>query len=172
MKSAPAFLAVIFLNTLLRIVGAAPVSAWAQRQPSATPPTPTTPYPGVTVILNDSPQAQQALVSRKETVIVSASITGFPKPGTPRKDLDGEGQVDLGNFTREILPGRNGVFKTFALNKAGLTRLDQRGPQLLINVYSGRKSSPNNLLDCGIYQGPLQAVENHSIPIACKLIGE
>ncbi len=48
----------------------------------------------------------------------------------------------------------------------------QQGPQLLINVYSGRKSSPNNLLDCGIYEGSFQAIQGQSIPIACKLIGE
>jgi len=47
-----------------------------------------------------------------------------------------------------------------------------QGPQLLINLYSGRKSSPDNLLDCGIYEGPLKAVEGKNIPIACKLIGE
>jgi hypothetical protein len=50
--------------------------------------------------------------------------------------------------------------------------VDSNGPQLLINVYSGRKSSPNNLLDCGIYEGSLQAVQGQSIPIPCKLIGE
>jgi hypothetical protein len=49
---------------------------------------------------------------------------------------------------------------------------DTQGVQLLINVYSGRKSSPNNLLDCGIYEGPMQAVQGKSIPISCKLIGE
>jgi hypothetical protein len=42
----------------------------------------------------------------------------------------------------------------------------------LINVYSGRKSSPDNLLDCGIYEGPLKAVQSQSIPISCKIIGE
>jgi hypothetical protein len=50
--------------------------------------------------------------------------------------------------------------------------VDNQGPQLLINVYSGRKSSPNNLLDCGIYEGALKAVQGQSIPISCKLIGE
>jgi hypothetical protein len=50
--------------------------------------------------------------------------------------------------------------------------VDSNGPQLLINVYSGRKSSPNNLLDCGIYEGPLAAIQGTSVPISCKLIGE
>jgi hypothetical protein len=49
---------------------------------------------------------------------------------------------------------------------------DSQGLQLLINVYSGRKSSPNNLLDCGIYEGALKAIQGQSIPISCKLIGE
>jgi hypothetical protein len=50
--------------------------------------------------------------------------------------------------------------------------VDSSRPQLLINVYSGRKSSPNNLLDCGIYEGSLAAIQGQSIPISCKLIGE
>ncbi|HEX4038658.1 MAG TPA: hypothetical protein VHX37_11420 [Acidobacteriaceae bacterium] len=137
----------------------------------AGPPATTT-FPGLTVTVTLSPRARQTLLARRETVIVSAEITAFPQPGVSRKFLDGEGQLDLGNATTEILPGRSGLFKTFSLSAAPLRRVDKRGPQLLINVYSGRKSSPDNLIDCGIYEGPLSAVENKTIPIACKLIGE
>lgn len=128
--------------------------------------------PGPTVTVTLSPKASQTLLTRKETIIVAAYLWGFPKPGTSRKYIDGMGQVDLGDFTVEILPGREAAFRSFAINRDALTRLDRRGSQLLINVYSGRKSSPNNLIDCGIYEGPLKDVENKSIPISCKMIGE
>ncbi len=64
----------------------------------------------------------------------------------------------LGESKHEISPGADAKFGKIALESAAVTYLDNQGPQLLINVYSGRKSSPDNLLDCGIYQGPLQAV--------------
>jgi hypothetical protein len=50
--------------------------------------------------------------------------------------------------------------------------VNDQGPQLLINAYSGRKSSENNLLDCGIYEGPLRPMLGQNIGISCKLIGE
>jgi hypothetical protein len=78
----------------------------------------------------------------------------------------------MGEVTKEIAPGATAKFDTVKLNQPMLKWLDDRGPQLLINVYSGRKSSPNNLLDCGIYEGSLQAIQGQSIPISCKLIGE
>lgn len=153
---------------LLLLLSSAPCSIGQPRSAHSD----TTTVPGLTVALSLSRRARQTLVSRKETIIVSADVTGFPKPGTPKHLIDGEGQVDLGDFTAEILPGQNGDFKSLSLKSAPLRYTDKRGPQLLVNVYSGRKSSPNNLIDCGIYEGPLSAAQNKSIPIACKLIGE
>lgn len=166
MEDAPVA-AVPVLLALLGLVPLLGISSGAVRLPAAA-----TEVPGLIVAVSLSPPANRALVSRRETLIVAAELTGFPQPGTPKQFIDGEGQLDLGNVTTEILPGQNGVFKSFFLKTAPLRHTDKRGPQLLINVYSGRKSSPNNLIDCGIYEGPLRRVENKTIPIACKLIGE
>ena len=111
------------------------------------------------------------LVASKETVIVAGYLSGFAKTGTPKK-LVAQGQVSLGEVKKEIAPGKTAVFGPIKLDQAMLKWVDPQGPQLLINVYSGRKSSPNNLLDCGIYDGPIQPILGTSIPIACKLIGE
>ena len=78
----------------------------------------------------------------------------------------------MGEVKDEIAPGATPSSTSVKLNQPMMKWLDSQGPQLLINVYSGRKSSPNNLLDCGIYEGSLQAIQGQSIPIACKLIGE
>ena len=112
------------------------------------------------------------LVSGKETVIVAGYLYGFPKQGTPRKYVDEMGQIDVGEVKDEVAPGTTAAFDHIKLEPAMSKWFDSQGPQLLINVYSGRKSSPNNLLDCGIYEGPLAAVQGQSIPISCKLIGE
>ena len=112
------------------------------------------------------------LVAGKETVIVVGYLSGFPIQGTPRKYVDHEGQVDMGEVKDEVAPGAIAKFDKVKLNQPMLKWLDSQGPQLLINVYSGRKSSPNNLLDCGIYEGALTAIQGQNIPISCKLIGE
>ncbi len=112
------------------------------------------------------------LVAGKETVIVVGYLSGSPIPGTPKKYIDHIGEIDMGEVKREVAPGATAKFEQVKLNQPMIKWLNSQGPQLLINVYSGRKSSPNNLLDCGIYEGSLTAIEGQTIPIACKLIGE
>jgi hypothetical protein len=154
------------------LLAAVALSAAFAQQPTAKPAAPAATVPGFTVTITYSQKAMATLVAGKETVIVAGYLSGFPIQGTPKKYVDHEGQVDMGEVTKEIAPGATAKFDTVKLNQPMLKWLDNRGPQLLINVYSGRKSSPNNLLDCGIYEGSLQAIQGQSIPIACKLIGE
>jgi len=137
---------------------------------NATAPSPE--VQGFTVALTYSDKASATLATRHETVIVAGYLTCFPKQGTPKRLVDNEDQVSLGGIHDEIALGQTATFKTIKLDQAALKWADSQGPQLLINVYSGRKSSPDNLLDCGIYQGPLKDVQGKSIPISCKLIGE
>jgi len=127
---------------------------------------------GFAITLTYSKKAMDTLVARKETVIVAAYVTGFPKPGTPKKLVGEDGSLDIGGAKQEVAPGANASFGKIALDPKSLRYADQRGAQLLVNVYSGRKSSPNNLLDCGIYEGPLKDAQGKSLPIACKIIGE
>lgn len=152
------------------LAAAALVPALAQ-QPNAKP-APAATQPGFTVTITYSQKAMATLVARKETVIVAGYLYAFPAKGTPKRDVDEIGQVDLGEVHDEIAPGATATFAQVNLTQAMLKWVDAQGPQLLINVYSGRKSSPDNLLDCGIYEGSLKAVQGQSIPISCKLIGE
>jgi hypothetical protein len=43
-------------------------------------------------------------------------------------------------------------------------------PEVLINVYSARKTHENNLLSCGIYQGPISMAQKKPVDITCDLI--
>ena len=145
--------------------------AFAQQQ-SAKPATPAATVPGFTVTITCSQKAMATLVSGKETVIVVGYLYGFPKQGTPKKYVDHVGQVDMGEVKKEVAPGATATFDRIKLDPAMVKWFDSQGLQVLVNVYSGRKSSPNNLLDCGIYEGALKAIQGQSIPISCKLIGE
>ena len=157
------------LPLLLVTVALSP--AFAQ-QPSPKPTTPAATVAGFTVTVTYSQKAMATLVAGKETVIVVGYLYGFPIQGTPKQYVDHIGQIDMGEVKSEIVPGATATFDRVKLNSAMMKWVDNQGPQLLINVYSGRKSSPNNLLDCGIYEGSLKAVQGQSIPISCKLIGE
>ena len=162
----------VLLVLLIALAGVAVLSqAFAQEQ-NTKPAVPPAAPAGFTVKITYSQKAMDTLVAGKETVIVDGDLFGSPKPGTPKRYVDDIGQVDVGEVKDEIVPGADATFDSIKLNHAMLKWVDNNGPQLLINVYSGRKSSPNNLLDCGIYDGPLAAVQGQSIPISCKLIGE
>lgn len=158
-------------SVLLLLVAAALGPAFGQ-QPAAKPAAPVPTVPGFTVTITYSQKAMATLAAVKETVIVADYLYGFPRKGTPKRLVDEMGQVDMGEVKDEVAPGAPATFARIKLNPAMTQWFDGQGLQLLINVYSGRKSSPNNLLDCGIYEGPLKAIQGQSIPIACKLIGE
>jgi hypothetical protein len=72
----------------------------------------------------------------------------------------------------EITPGAIAKFGPVKLKQDALNQIDKSGPKLLINVYSGRRSSKDNLLFCGIYEDVFEPVQGKTIPIACRLIEE
>jgi len=162
-RKALALLALICISHPFRLSG-----AQQKAQPATTAPA----FPGFSVSVTLSDKAGKKLTDGKETIVVAAYFSGSPKPGTPRKYLSDIGQVDLGEAHVEVAPGTIATFGPVKLKQDALSQVDAKGPQLLINVYSGRKSSPDNLLDCGIYEDALAPIEGKTIPIACKLIGE
>ena len=133
-----------------------------------------TPVHGFKVNVSYSERAKKKLLDSKETVIAIAYFTGTPKAGTPfrqyKQYASRPGPMGLGENEVEVLPGEAATFQDLKLKQGALPLLDSQGPQLLINVVSGRKSSKDNLLACSIYEGPLKAVEGTVIPIHCKLI--
>ena len=157
---------------LVLLLMVAALSKASARQQNPKPAPPATAPAGFTVKVTYSQKAMDKLIASKETVIVVGYLYGLPKAGTPKRDIDGVGQVDLGEVKREIVPAASATFDSVKPDQALIKWVNDQGLQILINVYSGRKSSPNNLLDCGIYEGPLATIQGQSVPISCKLIGE
>jgi hypothetical protein len=129
-------------------------------------------FEGFTVDLTLSPKAEKKLADGRETIVVAAYFTGRPKPDTDKKYVSDMGEIGLGEARVEVEPGQSAHFDKVKLDEVALDQSLDRKPVLLINVTSGRKSSKNNLLDCGIYEDDLKPVQGKSIPISCKLIGE
>jgi uncharacterized protein YcfL len=137
----------------------------------ATAAVPASPEFGVSVRLSDA--AKKKLNDSQETIIVAGDFTGHPKQGTERRYLDiKSGQVDLGRVEVEAHPDETATFNDLKLNADALGLIDARGPNILLSVFSGRKSSKDNLLDCEVYDGSLDSVHGRTIEIPCQLIGE
>ena len=128
--------------------------------------------PGFDVKVRLSPRAKAELVAKNETIVVDASFVAGPKAGTPKKYIGEDGQVmGLGDQRVEVAPGTTARFAHLLANREALAWVEGP-PAVLINVYSGRKASKDNLLDCGVYEGPLSTIADSVVPIDCKLIGE
>jgi hypothetical protein len=118
-----------------------------------------------------SQKAAARLASQSETIIVSSRYFGDPVPGA-EKHTNQIGQIDLG-VQRDEVPGRSQTVhvdgaKVFPNRLAWI-----QGPAMLnVNVYSGRHSSSNNLLECNFFDDKLQNAVREPLKIHCTLIGE
>lgn len=72
------------------------------------------------------------------------------------------------------LTGDNRIarFEGLKFSKAAYEKLADKDISMLINIYSGRKSSDNNLLDCGIMEDKASKFRNKRFTLGCKLIEE
>ena len=127
--------------------------------------------PNFSVAVSLSPKAAARLAHPKETIMISADFYGDANAKGQRMQNDG-GQIVLAPSQKDEI-ARAGVaqFHGPRYDKTKLAYVDD-GLQVLINVFSGRHSSPDNLLDCDFFQDKIEVAAAATIPIHCKLIGE
>lgn len=124
----------------------------------------------VNVIL--SPKAAAKLQATHEGISASASYYGDPTPAAARH-ADAVGHINLGNEL-VTLPGGTGPIHFTGRNVAA-DRLGwiEGGMKVNVNVYSARRSNPDNILACDFIDGSLAAVvEAQPITLRCGLIAE
>jgi hypothetical protein len=128
--------------------------------------------PDLAVAVSLSPKAAARLAKPKETVVVTADFYGDSNGKAPRME-NPVGQIVLAPSQKDEIPGAGVArFKGPKYDKNRLAYIDANGFQVLINVFSGRHSSPDNLLDCDFFQDKIAVAARGPIPIHCKLIGE
>ena len=116
-------------------------------------------------------KANKKLKDAKETIIVSAYFIGQPKDTTSKEYLE-SGEMGIGSSERELSDSRITKFENIKFSKALYDSLADKDIQLLINIYSGRKSTDVNLLDCDILQDKMSNIKGKRFKIKGKLIGE
>ena len=123
---------------------------------------------GFVVDVSLSPRAAALLRDRKEAIVVAAMYEGTPIPA--RQKYAGEdGLLGLGSED-VILPAAGGR-ATITGNKVKRDRIGWvERFDVLVNVYSARRSSQDNLLDCGIFEDSVAKAHAAPIRISCRLI--
>jgi hypothetical protein len=117
-----------------------------------------------------SPNAEEKLKEDHETVIVSAMFYG-----TPKDTLSDEYQfmgVSVKNYNIELTTQRIARFEKIRFHSSILNKLSDFDIFLLINVFSGRRSSENNILDVEILEDKMSVIKGKKYILRGKLIGE
>jgi hypothetical protein len=118
-----------------------------------------------------SSKAASKLASLSEGIVVSATWSGNPRSGAERL-ANQAGQIDLGRQTIE-LSGRPQTAHITAPHPAQGLLGEIQGPvELNVNVYSARRSGPDNILNCDFYDGNQQDVLHKPLAVHCSLITE
>ena len=125
--------------------------------------------------INFSPAAAAKLAETGERVKVDAMYYAEPKDETVAGELEaGDPGVWLG--TEELfLEGADGLMPVPGYFENGIAAEKTTGPvRALVNVYSAREKSADNILSCGIVDETLEALSEAATPsvIACALIEE
>jgi hypothetical protein len=118
-----------------------------------------------------SPKAAQRIAPGKETIIVDVFLSGIPKDSSKVK-LEEDGVYYVGSASKEINYGEIASFANVKFPKSIYDNLADKDVQFDINVYSGRKSSPDNLLDVDFLSGKLSTLVNKRSKLNGKLIEE
>ena len=116
-----------------------------------------------------SQRALQELAGLSEMVMVSAFYFGEPAPGATIEP-DEEGLIFLGVEEHVIWPVPQTV--QLGANLGAMPVAQVVAPQVNVNVYSARFGAEDNLLECGLVDGPVQDFIGKPQAVACKLIGE
>ncbi len=127
--------------------------------------------PSFEIKLSLSDSAEHLLRTRKESVIVKAYYSGVPKD-TSAKDYKEWGKIFLPSRSIELMQSRIAKFHNIKISKETYNSLADKNIEVLINVFSGRRSTENNLLECNILQDKISNIRDKSFTLTGKLIGE
>lgn len=128
--------------------------------------------PTFTIDISLSPAARKKLNEAQETIIVDVAFVGRPKdPNDPNMTEDG--QYIVGTYVKELPVGKT-RYKIRDAKLSGPLFAGLRDPNYFIsmNVYSGRKSSPNNLLSVDYLYKDIEFMAGKISAVSAKLISE
>lgn len=125
--------------------------------------------PEFEIELKLSDSAEKKLKEEKESVIVQAYFSGIPTD-TTIKDYVEWGEISIGSFRVELFEKRVARFENVKISKKDYDQLSDKNFQVLINVFTGRRSSEFNLLSTEIIQEGIDVIKAKRHLIKGKLI--
>lgn len=125
--------------------------------------------PSFEIEVSLSPKAEAKLAADKETVIVSATFSGVPKDTTSQDYLN-FGDIDFLDSDIELSSSRLAKFENIKFSKSLYDSLADKDIHLSIDVFSGRRSTKDNLIDCSGIQDKMSNIKGKRFTVTGKLI--
>ena len=125
--------------------------------------------PAFEIQVDLSEKAEKKLKDKKESVIVAAYFSGTPKDSTKYME---DGEYAIADHKIELTDSRIAKFQGVKISKKMYESLYDPNIELLINVYSGRRSYKDNILDVSTIQKPISEFKDQKFIVMGKLIGE
>lgn len=126
--------------------------------------------PAFEIEVRMSDKAAAAMKKKKETVIVAAYFSGEPKN---IRDSEEDGSMSILRSEVELTGAdRIARFEGLKFSRRQLNKLADKDIRLLINLFSGRKSSEDNLLNCNLIDLQSSQFGGKRFSIGCSLIEE
>jgi hypothetical protein len=116
-----------------------------------------------------SPKAKERIVNSNETIIIDVFLEGTPK-NPSKAHLEEDGSFFVGTAKREISYGQIARFDNLKFPKKIYDQLADKDVDLTVNVYTGRKSSQDNLITGGFLGDKVSNVINKRFTMNEKLI--
>lgn len=117
------------------------------------------------------PKAKQRITGSNETIVIDIYFTGDPIDSS-KVQFEEDGTFYAGAAKREINYGEIASFSDIKFPRSIYDQLIDKDVSFNVNVYSGRKSSPDNLLHMDFLDGKLSSLVNKRSKLNGKLIGE
>ncbi len=121
------------------------------------------------VQLTLTPRTIEKLAGMSEMVTVSGMYWGEPKEAA-RARADEVGQINLGADDIVVQPASRTVTVPGSAIDPEMLEDIEGAPQVLVNVYTARRAHEDNLINCGIYEGPVSMAQQKPVEIDCDLI--
>ena len=122
----------------------------------------------IAIIISFDEATIARMTSLGEWVTISAYYSGDPaREDAPTDEM---GMVFLGHEEANIFPANQRIELGGSLTGAPLDWVVT--PLVNVNVYSARFVDENNILDCGIVDGPVPELAQADQTISCTLLGQ
>jgi len=125
--------------------------------------------PHFEIALNLSPKAAEKITKARETIIVSVFFNGTPKDSSASK-LEEDGSFYVSHAEKEIAYGQVARFDSIKFPRKIYDQLADKDIDMTVNVYSGRKSTRDNLLNCELLADKISNTANKRFIIKGRLI--